>query len=187
MRVLLIDNASQHIEKLADLFKGHHLTVIPYGLIGEYNADLYDLIVLSGGGRHSLIGNRHLFKKEMEFINKTDKPVIGICFGFELLAYIHGVRIRKLKEKIQGFQTVDVIDSTLKSRLGGNILVYEGHSWYISHCPDELIPLITSPSGIEAFKHTTKPHYGMQFHPEVTYESDEGKQVFEYIFSQITS
>lgn len=187
MRILLIDNTSFYIKKLAGLFGTHKLDIIPYGSVGLQSADSYDLIVLSGGSAHSLIGNEDKFKTQIKLVSQTQKPVIGICFGFELLAYIYGAEILKLKQKVRGFQPVDVIDPELKSNVGSCILVYESHSWQVTQCSNILIPLITSPTGIEAFKHIHKSHYGVQFHPEITSESNEGKQVFDFIISDILS
>lgn len=186
MHILLIDNTSLHIEKLAALFEKHKLECIPYTAVSAYITDSYDLIVLSGGSVHSLIGNEEKFALQIELVKTTQKPVIGICFGFQLLAYSYGAPLRKLKQKAHGFQPVDIIDPPLKKIIASPVNVYESHSWYVPYCPETLTPLAVSPSGVEAFKHINKPHYGLQFHPEITDESNDGRRIFDSIFSQVS-
>ena len=184
MRILLIDNTSVHISKLAQLFDNHTLTVISHEEVSGI-CDSYDCIVLSGGSEHSLIGNTERFLPQIELVTHTTKPVIGICFGFQLLAYTYGAHLHKLAHKIRGIEPVEIVDTSLMNDIGHKtIQVYESHSWAVSTCPN-ITPLITSPSGIEAFKHREKPQIGLQFHPEVHDMSMDGKRVFDILFQQI--
>ena len=174
MRILLVDNGSNLLHKLQKLIPGDEITVASDGIetINEY-----DLIVLSGGP-HNVSEN---FNKEVDVI-KSGKPVIGICFGCELIASAFGGEIKELSEKQKGIYEIELQDM----KLGGpkKIKVYEGHKQFISRVPEEFEILAKSEKGPEIIKHKTLPIYGLQFHPENLVEETDGDELFMNLLKQ---
>ncbi|MBU1164008.1 gamma-glutamyl-gamma-aminobutyrate hydrolase family protein [Patescibacteria group bacterium] len=179
MNILLIDNGTSRLTKLYDLLKGNKTTTIEFGKINSINIENFDLIILSGSKHISVIGNEHLYKNEIDIIKNTNKPIIGICLGFELIGYAYGVELLKMEKKEKGI--IKLLVSEPNSIFSGlpNFQVYEAHRWVIKKTPDDFIELARSKDGVEAIKHKSRKLYGFQFHPEMFVEKTCGDEIFK--------
>jgi GMP synthase-like glutamine amidotransferase len=146
MRTLIIDNYlpnSPQLEHLYDIVKDitvHTVEVKEYSAIssGE-DFKLFDAIVLSGS-QHKLAESEifEAYASEVEFLRRTKKPVLGICFGHQLISMAFGVSVM----------------STGMMLIGDNMI-------------RNIVNLADSPNcAIETIKHQVLPIYGVQFHPE---------------------
>ncbi|KAI9772852.1 MAG: para-aminobenzoate synthase, (PABA) [Geoglossum simile] len=119
-------------------------------------------------------------------------PVLGVCLGFQSLALAFGGKIEKLKEPKHGivseiihsdtsiFSGVDVINATryhsLHANIGHDIQVLKavgqpGDLWKSTSLSPQLEPLAwtfdkDNGAVLMATKHTSKPFWGVQYHPE---------------------
>ena len=177
MRILLIDNGSSLLPKLQQLIPGHEITVKSSEVRASEARD-FDLVVLSGGP-HDM--NESGFEEESRII-KSGKPVIGICFGCELIAQTFGGTVSELADEQKGIYEIEI----LSDKLGGpkKIKVYEGHRQFIPKMPDNFEVLAKSNKGPEIIKHTTLPIYGLQFHPENMIEETDGDELFLNLLNQ---
>lgn len=187
MKLLIVDNNTKRMGELRSLLKGHEIYSVDVSLFDAEKAKEYDAVILSGSSTHSLNRNLDLYGKELEFIKNTDIPLIGICIGFELIAYAYGATIEKLEQRIEGFMPVTWVDEAHGLFEKQQVLqVHEGHRWTVENMPDSFDILAVSPSGIEVIKHKTKTLYGLQFHPEVVDSAhQDGRIIFEKILSRI--
>jgi anthranilate/para-aminobenzoate synthase component II len=62
---------------------------------------------------------------------------------------------------------------------------FVAHKWHIIKMPEAFNILAKSGDTIEAVKHTTKPLYGFQFHPEVIMDGNEGTEIFRNILRSL--
>jgi GMP synthase (glutamine-hydrolysing) len=98
--------------------------------------------------------------------HNNDIPLLGICYGAEIIALTFGGSIRRIEHvqgstKITVFRKNDLMEENMLTE------VYESHSYNIARLPPEFISLARSyVSPYELFYHTTKKIYGTQFHPE---------------------
>src|ERR1043165_6755189 len=102
--ILIVDNTTTLLEKLNQLIPGHH-TVVPWTDIPNIEDIRADLIVLSGASTlpvPGLSGNEDAFGKEMQLIQSFPGPVVGICFGAELVARAFGGSLAPLSQKRAG-------------------------------------------------------------------------------------
>lgn len=174
MRILLVDNGSNLLPKLQKLIPDKEVTVTSDGI---ESINEYDLIVLSGGP-HNVSED---FNKEIDAI-KSGKPIIGICFGCELIASTFGGEIKELPEEQKGIYEITLEDA----KLGGpkKIKVYEGHKKFISKVPKEFEVLAKSEKGPEIIKHKNLPIYGLQFYPENLVDETDGDELFLNLLKQ---
>jgi len=154
--------------------------------------DQLEAIILSGSEAH--IQDQGCFSKyqaEIDFIRQIDAPILGICFGHQLIAKAFGSKIESLENRSNDFQKVRILEpneifSTWKP--GDEILVCQSHKDYVAAIPNEFVCLavsqVQSKKTIEGMKHKTKPVYGVQAHIErATKEKPDGRQVLEnFIF-----
>ena len=106
-------------------------------------------------------------------------PVLGICYGDQLLAYMAGGEITSAENSSEyGKTTVFTSDNILFSGIPNESICWMSHTDYVK----------TPPKGFTTIAHTAKcpcaamcdesrKLYGVQFHPEVTH-TDYGKQIF---------
>lgn len=111
----------------------------------------------------------HLNK--FEFIKKLSIPLLGICFGHQIIGLLFGSKIMKGKEVREEQDIEAVVPNKLFRGLDRTCSFTEDHCEYID-LPDNFILLAKSNTcEVEAMKHKDKEIYGVQFHPEVSDEN----------------
>jgi GMP synthase-like glutamine amidotransferase len=183
MKILLVDNGTVLLEKLRALIPGTE-TIVQSDQLTAAVADSYDLVILSGSSREQLVGNESDFKNEIEFIRSNTRPLIGICFGCELIVSAFGGKLRKLESAHTGIKEIEMVRSDLFDG-NKNILVSEHHGWITSALPEHFELLARSVDGPEMIKHKDLPVYGLQFHPENLPEQTGGDEVFLSLLNAI--
>jgi len=106
-------------------------------------------------------------------------PVLGICYGAQLLAQQDGGEVAASKIREYGRSRLNRINSgdRLMSGLTHMSPVWMSHADTIVKTPESFeITATTDTVSVAAFKIKNELTYGIQFHPEVTH-SVEGKQV----------
>jgi GMP synthase-like glutamine amidotransferase len=176
MRTLIIDNYlpnSPQIEHLYNVVKDitvHTVEVKSYlALTDAEGLKLYDIIILSGSQRKladpEVLNN---YTNEAGILKSINKPVLGICFGHQLIGIAFGENIVTMDKIIDGYYMVRRIsDDKIFDGLGERFLVRESHEEQIENTPFDFLLLADSPNcPIEVMKHSILPIYGLQFHPE---------------------
>lgn len=111
------------------------------------------------------------------WLKETDKPVLGICFGHQILGLTFGALASRIRED-RDWQTIEVIaDCPLFDKLPSEIELMEDHCEAIS-IPVNFIHVAVSDACVnEAMMHQTKQLFGIQFHPEVS--GNHGRVIIE--------
>lgn len=127
----------------------------------------FALIVPLGSDHSTLDTSVPFLAAERAFLEEAvaaGVPVLGVCFGAQLLATVLGGRVRTLDRPEIGWLPVDTTDPGLVER--GPWLV-----WHLDafECPPGAELLASTPVSAQAFRRG--PHMGVQFHPEATPES----------------
>lgn len=117
------------------------------------------------------------FRKPIEIIINSELPILGICFGHQLLSMHFGGYVVRMKED-RDWQTIEVIaDSPLFDKLPNEFEMMEDHCETAS-IPNEFIHLAVSDACInEAMQHKSRPVFGVQFHPEIS--GNSGRIIFD--------
>lgn len=178
MKTLIVDNGSEWFGQLVELIDGE-TTVVKTGDIHTVDPRSFDLIVLSGGSNIGSVMHNPLLTEEFDLVKDGTVPLIGVCYGAEVIAYSYGASLEKMDEKRQGISVLRLTD-------GKEIEVYEGHRFRIKNLPEEFVILGETDHAIEYFKHREKPLYGLQFHPEAFAEITEGRELFKTIIDECT-
>ncbi|MBC8385494.1 MAG: gamma-glutamyl-gamma-aminobutyrate hydrolase family protein [Candidatus Cloacimonetes bacterium] len=180
MKALIIDNHSKFIGKIIEALKDFRIkhSVIDFAEFKFEQSQEFDLFILSGGSMS--IAETPELDEEKKLIANSSKPIFGICFGFQLIAFVFGENTDELPEKISGVEEVNIFDL---DKLGidhcsERLKVHESHKFVIKELPTDFDVFGNSKYGIEIFKHKTKPIWATQFHPEVR-ENNQGIIVLE--------
>ena len=168
MKILLINNHTRYLQKILDELSTHDVQVADFAPGVKLDDAGKDLIILSGGGGkgRELKDLHHTgdlwYKDELEFIIKTDKPILGICMGFELIAHAYGSRLVELPRRVTGFRRI-------QTGQGAYIKQFKHHKWCIPEVSkDHFEVLGRSKIGVEMVRHKSRPILAIQFHPEIS-------------------
>jgi GMP synthase-like glutamine amidotransferase len=193
MRTLIVDNylpdspQTEHLYKIICDAAVHTVEVRDYSTIG-INEELkqYDAIVLSGSQRKlAEIGVAESYSAELELIRRHTRPILGICFGIQLIGLAYGEDIVNMGQMLDGYYMVKVVEKDeLFEALSDKFLVRESHEELVAKIPYDFKLLAESPNcPIETIKHMILPIYGVQFHPErFDDKHPAGKQILENFF-----
>lgn len=109
---------------------------------------------------------------------QLDVPTLGICYGMQLLAHVHGGRVRKSSRREYGLSALMQKETdALFSSVPDCSEVWMSHGDDVEREPDGWSVLARSHDGVmAAMANTQTKTYALQFHPEVTH-SIYGKQI----------
>lgn len=128
-----------------------------------------DLVILTGSSALlSKPRTRDLFQPEIDLVREAKFPVLGICYGHQIIGSAFEVPMRDLGQMLRGYEKISVVKKhPLFDGLPSDLIVAESHRQELSKVPDEFRHLAHSTtSKVEAMVHRSKPIYGVQFHPE---------------------
>jgi len=116
-------------------------------------------------------------------------PILGICYGAQLLVHKHGGKVSKSAHREYGRARLARIDShfDLLKEIEKETQVWMSHADTIVELPEEFDTIASTESiPVAAFKWKEKPVYGIQFHPEVTH-TKQGKDLLRNFVVHICS
>ncbi|MHA8100088.1 glutamine-hydrolyzing GMP synthase [Aquirufa aurantiipilula] len=103
-----------------------------------------------------------------------DLPILGICYGAQLLAHQSGGSVQASQHREYGrAHLTGTQDSILWDEISSQSQVWMSHGDTIMELPApyEIIGSTESVK-VAAFAHASKPIFGIQFHPEVTHSTE---------------
>ena len=143
-------------------------------------------IILSGGPSSV---TKKKYPKISQKIFEKDIPVLGICYGLQLIAKIFGGKIKSQSSKRE-FGKVEIIQKKT-SELTKNFFKNKKSNVWMSHqdavvkIPKNFVNIAsTKNSKYTIIQHKKKKIFGIQFHPEVTH-TENGFKIIGNFISQI--
>ncbi len=185
MKILLIDNQTKLLSELTALLDGE-ITIKTSDTVSFSDSENVDLVVLSGGHSFPVLHNEQRLREEILIVKNSNVPIIGICYGCELIAHVYGALLERTQDGEEKLIKVSTIlaDEIFEGRK--DFEVFEAHRYVIENIPETIIALAKSEHGIEVIKHSNKPIYGLQFHPEHLMEGNDGTIIFKNIIKKLT-
>lgn len=138
-------------------------------------------IILSGGPASVLEENAPLCDPA---IFELDVPILGICYGMQLMARLLGGHVKPGKEREFGHADIEVRHQHhLFASLPKAVSVWMSHGDQVEQLPEGFEVLASTPScPIAAMASQDHRRFGLQFHPEVVH-TPLGKNILrEFVF-----
>jgi GMP synthase (glutamine-hydrolysing) len=177
-KILIIDFGSQFTQLItrrvreANVFSEIHSHNFTIDEIKQFNPAG---IILSGGPMS--VYDRDAPDIDERILN-LNIPVLGICYGLQLISKKLGGKVEPAKDREYGRAILNVVQSTpLFNNISQDSKVWMSHGDYLTELPTGFVIIAKSDhSPIAAVANETRKIYGVQFHPEVAH-TDEGKKI----------
>jgi len=117
-------------------------------------------------------------------ILEVNTPILGLCYGHQLLAQLTGSKVEPAACKEYGIAQVDIDKPVgVLEGLGDKEQVWMSHGDTVFAPPPEFEALAhTENCPVAAFRHKQKPIYGLQWHPEVIHTEKGTRMIQNFIF-----
>lgn len=182
-KVLVLDFGGQYNQLIARRVREHNVyaEIKPYSRItvDEIKAAGYVGIIFTGGPNSVYDESSPHYSPE---ILDAGIPVLGICYGAQLIAYMAGGVVKTSGSKSE-YGKIDMTRSK-ESRLLRNIpedtsVCWMSHTDYISNTPEGYkVTAVTRDCPCAAMENDEKRIYAVQFHPEVMH-TQYGEEIFK--------
>lgn len=180
-----IDRLRQEIQRIT----GETPRIVDTSAIHRIDTDEFDAVVLSGGDAPL---NRpqvaEAYSEAVRWIRGIRRPVLGICFGHQLLGFTFGGRVARLGRRFEGFDEVEVVEGDdLFAGMSDRIRVYKSNLRVVaSVMPGFRLLAKGRDYEVEAFRHESRPIFGVQFHPENYSETySDGQRVLKNFLDRL--
>ncbi|MBE3605679.1 glutamine-hydrolyzing GMP synthase [Campylobacter sp. RM13119] len=178
--IIVLDFGSQYTQLIARRLReqGVYTEILPF------NAKLDDIkakepkgIILSGGPASVYAADAYFCD---EGVFSLGLPILGICYGMQLLAHNFGAKVAAANKKEYGKAELNVVkEHVLFADTPNSQIAWMSHSDIVENLPQGFEPLATSEnSPFCVFGDDVCKFYAMQFHPEVQH-SEFGSQILK--------
>mmetsp|Transcript_74060 Transcript_74060/g.173787 ORF Transcript_74060/g.173787 Transcript_74060/m.173787 type:complete len:345 (+) Transcript_74060:38-1072(+) len=131
----------------------------------------------------------HVAKTTAAMLQFPDAPVVGICYGMQLLALLYGGRLAEQRESAHKGEWTELRRSPVKSRLldglASKFPQWASNFIFVDELPPDFsVTAVDSANRVMAMEHAEDHVYGLQWHPEVI-NSKVGRKIVDRIFSLV--
>jgi len=186
-KVLILDFGSQYTQLIARRVRELNIycEIFPFNN-NKYKISDYKALILSGSPYS--VRSKDSLKINIDNIRGV-LPILGICYGAQLLAHNSGGVVKASKTREYGRANLQSIDNTnnLFSNIQNSSQVWMSHADTIFKLPPST-KRIASTKDVEnaAFQFIDENTFGIQFHPEV-YHSSDGKTLLKNFLVDIAN
>ncbi len=176
--IAILDYGSQTAQLIARRVRELHVycELIPWNRAAARCAELQPKGYILSGGPNSVydVGAPRL----PDCVLAAGVPVLGICYGMQLLAHNLGGRVDPAARREYGHATLTVVAETapLFQGLPGELAVWMSHGDHVVDLPPTFAPLAVTASSVAAMGDISRGIYGVQFHPEVQHTA-QGREL----------
>ncbi|MDC0397421.1 glutamine-hydrolyzing GMP synthase [Candidatus Pelagibacter sp.] len=186
-KILIIDFGSQFTQLIARRIRelGVFSEIVSHKKIKIKHIDKsIKGIILSGGPLNVYEINKYSFDKK---IINLSIPILGICFGHQILSKLNGGRVKQSKHREFGLANIYKKNESLLIKNFFNKQkskkVWMSHADQVSKLPKNFKVIASSTNSKFAIvENRLNKFYGIQFHPEVTHTENGKKLISNFIF-----
>jgi len=186
--IVIIDFGSQYTQLIARRVRAEKVFSVilpPWASLEEIKEKNPCGIILSGGPASVTSAESPKLKAD---IFSLSIPVLGICYGMQLIAMALGGKVEQSDHREYGHTTIDLkADCELFSKTPKKQRVWMSHGDRVEDLPEGFC-VIASSSGspYAAIADSDRKLYGVQFHPEV-FHTEYGNEIIKNFLFRICS
>jgi len=171
-QIVILDFGSQYTQVIARRIRECNV----YSTILRFDTPAVKIAALKPSGIILSGGPSSVYAKDAPLPDKNifslGVPVLGICFGVQLLAQFLGGKVEKGQKREYGKGTLQIKDKScaLFSNLPEQLQVWNSHGDKLTKLPRGFKPVaVTENSPFAAIENRAQKLFGLQFHPEVVH------------------
>jgi GMP synthase (glutamine-hydrolysing) len=175
--ILVLDFGGQYTQLIARRIRELNVysEIVPHTITAQEIRDHNAKGLVFSGGPASVY-ETGAFHSDASLL-KMEIPVLGICYGMQLITYQLGGKVAGAERKEYGPAKIEVKKDPLFRDLDPQQNVWMNHGDRILECPPGFQSIaVTANSPIAAFRDDRGILYGIQFHPEVIH-TEHGKEI----------
>ncbi len=182
--VAVVDFGGQYSQLIARRVREHHVycELIPPDCPAERLRSLAPKGFILSGGPASVYdpGAPQLSRAILE----SGRPILGICYGMQLLAHQLGGQVQPGTKREYGPAVLRVSDppATIFKNLPTEFSVWMSHGDVVSELPSGFVSAATSDNSPTAAMWNGNGYFGLQFHPEVVHTSFGKELIRNFLF-----
>jgi GMP synthase (glutamine-hydrolysing) len=184
-RILIIDFGSQFTQLIARRVREARVysEIHPPSRTVEWIRDWKPTGIILSGGPNSVYGDNVPLADPAIF---DIAPVLGICYGMQLIAHIEGGQVIRTNKREYGRAEIKVLEpSGLFAGFSNDepVTVWMSHGDHIEKPPKGYrVTAQSTQNPISAFRHETRSIFGVQFHPEVAHTPRGREIIANFLF-----
>ncbi|HIU26712.1 MAG TPA: glutamine-hydrolyzing GMP synthase [Candidatus Copromorpha excrementigallinarum] len=182
-KIIVMDFGGQYNQLIARRVRecGVYCEVHPYTMTMEEIKAAAPKGIIFTGGPNSVYSQES--PRYSEDIYEMGIPVLGICYGAQLMAYQLGGRVETAPVSEYGRTEVDIDDKGgLFRDVSDRTICWMSHTDYISETPEGFVVTAHTPvCPVAAMENRDKRLYALQLHPEVMHTAEGSKMLEAFV------
>ncbi|WP_243459699.1 glutamine-hydrolyzing GMP synthase [Metabacillus bambusae] len=183
--VVVLDFGSQYNQLITRRIRefGVYSELHPHTLTAEEIKKMNPKGIILSGGPNSVYGENAFSCDEAIF--DLGIPVLGICYGMQLMTHTLGGKVEAADHREYGKATIDIHGKpSLFSDLPEQQVVWMSHGDLVKEIPQGFrVDAISTSCPYAAISNEERKFYGVQFHPEVRHSEFGNDLLKNFVFS----
>lgn len=178
-QIVILDFGSQYTQVIARRIRECNV----YSVILRYDTPAEEIAALNPSGIILSGGPSSVYAKTAPLPDKAifnlGLPLLGVCYGLQLLGHFLGGKVEKGEKREYGKGTLKVTDSfcPLFANLPEKLQVWNSHGDKLTKLPQGFKSVaVTENSHFAAIENRARKIFALQFHPEVAH-TPRGKEI----------
>ncbi len=182
-KVLVLDFGGQYNQLIARRVRDLNVycELLPYNVSIERIKSYNPKGIIFTGGPNSVYDEQspHIDKEIFEL----GIPILGICYGCQLIAYTLGGEVKHAETREYGKQEANIEPSLMFKGIANKSQVWMSHTDYINKLPKGFkVTAYTDTCPVAAMEDEKRKIYGVQYHPEVVHSLDGNKMLRNFLY-----
>lgn len=181
--IIVLDFGGQYNQLIARRVRecNVYCEVHPYTVSLEKIKELNPKGIIFTGGPNSVYAEES--PRYDKAIYELGIPILGICYGSQLMAYDLGGEVKTAPVSEYGKTEVSVGTSVIFEDVSENTICWMSHTDYIAKAPEGFSPVASTPvCPVAAMENPERKFYATQFHPEVMHTVEGMKMLSNFVY-----
>jgi len=200
LHILLIDNYDSYSYNLAQTLANANHATMPTVITNDAmtfdeldhfikNNNVHAVVVSPGPGTPS--NHKDVGVCRAIFERSSNLPLLGVCLGHQILGHVHGAAVAHTTPRdtphhgrISRIKHDGTHDELFRGIGETDVVRYHSLCIHVNsqQAMDALVPTAWTEDGvIMAMRHRTRPHHGVQFHPESVLTTDGATMIRNFV------
>lgn len=182
--IAILDYGSQYTQLIARKIRslGVFAEIFPPDVPPAMVTSLRPQGIILSGGPASVYGRKS--PKLPDWVLRSDVPVLGVCYGMQLLVQTFGGRVARSTKREYGLAHIRLrVKHPLVEGIRAETRVWMSHGDTVEELPRDFRRIAESSNcPVAVMAHKKQPILGLQFHPEVFHTEDGETWLKNFVF-----